>query len=97
MINGNKSNSVDSGGEPASTDTSVATQQSSIECGDESETMTAINADGVDDTAGVLLDERVQAQIGQQLTSFYRELVNQPIPQNFMDLLARLDRQEDGK
>jgi len=59
--------------------------------------MTASDADGLDDTAGVLLDERVQAQIGQQLTSFYRELVNQPIPQNFMDLLARLDRQEDGK
>jgi len=97
MTNGNKSTSVDAAGQPACADEADGTQSSSIECGGESETMTASDADGLDDTAGVLLDERVQAQIGQQLTSFYRELVNQPIPQNFMDLLARLDRQEDGK
>lgn len=44
-----------------------------------------------------VLDERIQAQIGQQLSSFYKELVNQPIPQTFIDLLAKLDRQEDGQ
>ena len=53
--------------------------------------------DGTEDGTGIVLDERIQAQIGQQLSSFYRDLVNQPIPQNFMDLLSRLDRQEDGK
>lgn len=50
-----------------------------------------------DDTPLAILDERIQAQIGQQLTNFYKELVNQPIPQNFIDLLAKLDRQEEGK
>lgn len=50
-----------------------------------------------DEAPLVALDERIQAQIGQQLSSFYRELVNQPIPQNFMELLARLDLQEDGQ
>jgi hypothetical protein len=53
--------------------------------------------DATEDSSGIVLDERIQAQIGQQLSSFYRDLVNQPIPQNFMDLLSRLDRQEDGK
>lgn len=42
----------------------------------------------------VALDERIQSQIGQQLSSFYRELVNQPIPDSFMDLLAKLDQAE---
>jgi Anti-sigma factor NepR len=49
------------------------------------------------DEPAAILDERIQTQIGQQLSSFYKELVNQPIPQNFIDLLAKLDRQEDGK
>lgn len=48
------------------------------------------------DEPPAILDEVIQAQIGQQLSSFYKELVNQPIPQNFIDLLAKLDRQEDG-
>jgi hypothetical protein len=55
------------------------------------------DSDVTDDGTSVILDQRIQAQIGQQLTTFYRELVDQPIPQNFMDLLARLDRQEDSK
>ncbi len=50
-----------------------------------------------DDGQPPVLDERIQAQLGKQLSSFYKELVNQPIPQNFIDLLAKLDRQEDGK
>ena len=50
-----------------------------------------------DDGHHPVLDERIQAQIGKQLSSFYKELVNQPIPQNFIELLAKLDRQEDGK
>ncbi|MEQ1696333.1 MAG: NepR family anti-sigma factor [Hyphomicrobiaceae bacterium] len=48
------------------------------------------------DEPHAILDELIQAQIGQQLSSFYKELVNQPIPQNFIDLLAKLDRLEDG-
>lgn len=56
-----------------------------------------LNSTAPDDASAVILDQRIQAQIGHQLASFYRELVNQPIPQNFIDLLAKLDRQEDGK
>jgi hypothetical protein len=56
-----------------------------------------LNSTAQDDGPIAFLDERTQAQIGQQLSNFYKELVNQPIPQNFIDLLAKLDRQEDGK
>lgn len=56
-----------------------------------------LNSTAPDDFPAAILDERTQAQIGQQLSNFYRELVNQPIPQNFLDLLAKLDREEDGK
>ncbi len=55
------------------------------------------NSTAPDDASAVILDQRIQALIGNQLASFYRELVNQPIPQNFIDLLAKLDRQENGK
>ena len=37
------------------------------------------------------LDQVVQAQIGVQLASYYKDLVAQPIPQKFMDLLASLE------
>ena len=57
----------------------------------------SMNSTAIDDAPVAILDERIQAQIGQQLSSFYKELVNQPIPQNFIDLLAKLDRQEGGK
>jgi hypothetical protein len=56
-----------------------------------------ITSNASDDAPLPVLDERIQAQIGKQLTSFYKELINQPIPQNFIDLLAKLDRQEGGK
>jgi hypothetical protein len=44
-----------------------------------------------------LLDAGVQEQLGRQLTAYYTELVNQPVPEAFLELLKKLDRSENGK
>jgi hypothetical protein len=38
------------------------------------------------------LDARLQAEIGAKLRSYYVDLVSEPVPQRFADLLAQLDR-----
>lgn len=48
------------------------------------------NTDG--ETA--VLDERVRAQLGRRLSAYYSELVNQPIPDKFIELLNQLDKRE---
>lgn len=40
------------------------------------------------------VDRAAQTQIGDHLRSMYNELMQQPVPDRLMDLLARLD---DGK
>ena len=42
----------------------------------------------------VVLDERVRAQLGRQLGAYYGELVKQPIPVAFIELLKKLDSKE---
>ena len=37
------------------------------------------------------LDRPTQGRIGDQLRAMYDDLVNQPVPDRFADLLARLD------
>ncbi len=41
------------------------------------------------------LDTDVQAHIGRQLRAGYVDILNQPVPDRFMELLAELDRRED--
>jgi len=38
------------------------------------------------------LDSRLQAHIGEQLRSYYAELIDEPVPSRFAELLKRLDR-----
>lgn len=40
------------------------------------------------------LDTDVQAHIGRQLRSGYVDILNQPVPDRFLELLAELDRRE---
>lgn len=40
------------------------------------------------------LDTEVQAHIGRQLRAGYVDILNQPVPDRFLDLLAELDRRE---
>lgn len=37
------------------------------------------------------LDRQIQARIGEQLRSMYDELLQQPVPDRFADLLRKLD------
>ncbi len=41
----------------------------------------------------VQLDPTAQAHIGKQLKDIYDDVVNQPIPDRFTELLKRIDRQ----
>ena len=41
------------------------------------------------------LDTEVQAHIGRQLRAGYVDILNQPVPDRFLELLAELDRRED--
>ena len=42
------------------------------------------------------LDERIQGLLGRQLSTYYGELVKEPVPQRFLELLSRLDQKERG-
>jgi hypothetical protein len=42
------------------------------------------------------LDTDVQSHIGRQLRAGYVDILNQPVPDRFLELLAELDRREDG-
>lgn len=41
------------------------------------------------------LDTDVQAHIGRQLRAGYTDILNQPVPDRFLDLLAELDIRQD--
>ena len=49
------------------------------------------------DGASVVLDAVVQAQLGRRLSVYYTDLVNQPIPDTFLDLLKKLEQTEKGQ
>ena len=47
----------------------------------------------------IQIDEHVQRRIGAKLRAYYDELLNEPIPEKFIELLVRLDEKErkEGK
>lgn len=45
----------------------------------------------------VKLDDAAQALIGQHLKAIYGEIVQQPVPDRFLELLEELERKERGK
>lgn len=42
----------------------------------------------------IQIDERVQRRIGEQLRAYYDELLNEPVPARFVELLIKLDEKE---
>jgi hypothetical protein len=44
---------------------------------------------------GSPLDPDVQAHIGRQLRAGYVDILNQPVPDRFLELLAELDRRQE--
>ena len=47
----------------------------------------------------IQIDEHVQRRIGAKLRAYYDELLNEPIPEKFIELLVKLDEKErkEGK
>jgi hypothetical protein len=43
------------------------------------------------------LDRAIQARIGDQLRAMYTELMEQPVPDRFRDLLEKLDQENKEK
>ncbi len=50
---------------------------------------------GGPDEAEVFLDPRVQESIGRSLKAHYDDIVNAPVPDKFLVLLAQLEAQEN--
>lgn len=50
----------------------------------------------IDTDEAVELDAKVTMRLGRQLSSFYGELVKQPVPDEFLKLLEELDKREGG-
>lgn len=48
-------------------------------------------SDVEDDTQ---IDEHIQRRIGAKLRAYYDELLNEPIPEKFIELLVKLDEKE---
>ncbi|WP_272906834.1 NepR family anti-sigma factor [Hyphobacterium sp. SN044] len=48
-----------------------------------------------DSALGGAAGRTAQDAIGRRLREFYDEVVNEPVPDDFMDLLSKLDRAEE--
>jgi hypothetical protein len=44
----------------------------------------------------VQLSREIQAQLGNQLRQMYNDVVSQGVPDKFVDLLAKLEKADDG-
>ena len=57
-----------------------------------------MNHNSLTDSSPVaIMDARIQAQLGRQLSTYYSELVKQPIPDTFLQLLKKLEHVEKGE
>lgn len=54
-----------------------------------------IDSGGSVDSNDPKLDKTAQTRIGDQLRAMYDDLVHQPVPDRFRELLDQLDRGED--
>lgn len=46
---------------------------------------------------GVVIDPRIQNEIGKHLRTMYNDVINEPVPDKFMELLERLERSTERK
>ena len=49
------------------------------------------------DRAGARVDPRVQTEIGKHLRAIYDDVINEPVPSKFMELLEKLERSTTQK
>jgi hypothetical protein len=55
------------------------------------------DGEGVEEVSPVRIDPRVQSEIGKQLRAIYDDVINEPVPAKFMELLEQLERSTTGK
>ena len=48
------------------------------------------------DLRSVRLNREIQAHLGNQLRQMYNDVVRQGVPDKFVDLLAKLEKADDG-
>ena len=58
---------------------------------------TAPERGGSDESSEPGLDRAIQSRIGDELRAMYDNLMQQPIPDRFSELLGRLEQGEGGK
>ena len=44
------------------------------------------------DRGGAQMDPRIQTEIGKHLRAIYDDVINEPVPSKFMELLEQLER-----
>jgi hypothetical protein len=49
------------------------------------------------ETAAPQIDSRIQHEIGKHLRAHYDDIVNEPVPDKFMELLAKLEQSVERK
>lgn len=55
----------------------------------------ALQGDHVDTAAEPAIDHRIQSHLGRKLKEAYEELVREPVPDRFRQLLDELERKEN--
>ena len=50
-----------------------------------------------EEAEAVNIDPRVQSEIGKQLRAIYDDIINEPVPAKFMELLEQLERSTTRK
>jgi hypothetical protein len=49
------------------------------------------------DHGGAQVDSRIQTEIGKHLRAMYDDVINEPVPSKFMELLEKLERSTSQK
>jgi hypothetical protein len=52
---------------------------------------------GIGSDPGAHIDPRVQTEIGKHLRAIYDDVINEPVPSKFMELLEQLERSTTQK
>ena len=50
------------------------------------------NKAGGSEQGGAQIDPRIQTEIGKHLRAIYDDVINEPVPSKFMELLEKLER-----
>lgn len=64
---------------------------------DEDKGMQAEARSGGSDVSGAKIDSRVQSEIGRHLRAIYDDVIKEPVPSKFLELLEQLEQSTKSK